>query len=570
MKGSLLKKGLAALAAFAVGVGGLALGASSANAATPATITLKGAQANHEYAAYRIGSYSEAVKNTAAGKATDMTSVRVTTVNGWAAAVDAAVKTTGKLANNTYPAGYSANDPVAYVASWDTATDGGALRKFVDNLKVTGKTADATSTVFDTPNTQDLTLNVPDEGWYFITDTFKSNDPDLTGTNGVSLLVGTKFGAYESLSGATLGEVDVKPSRPTLDKNIVENKGTDNETLTKKDGASVGDTVNYRLSSTVPSYTGYNTYVYTMTDTLSAGLTFDENTVVVKIGDKTLMKGTDYTLTSKKIAQTDIDVPGSQYTAVDLGKTVVTIAFTDFVTKKPTIGAGVTVDYSATLNDAAVVRQEGNPNEVKLTYSNDPSDGSKTTDTPPVDPVVYTYDFNLKKVDAKGNPVTGAKFKVFAGANAATNGTPLTFTGKAGSYKRSATGAVTELSTDDAEGTNQGTLKFEGFGPGDYTVYESTVPSGFAQIRAKFTVHIADDGAVTFTDNNLGLVTTDNKTENGVTIYYAKVLNVKNITELPLTGAAGTTLFTVIGLLLAGAAVTVYTKSRKTRRDLAA
>ena len=41
------------------------------------------------------------------------------------------------------------------------------------------------------------------------------------------------------------------------------------------------------------------------------------------------------------------------------------------------------------------------------------------------------------------------------------------------------------------------------------------------------------------------------------------VKNVKSITQLPLTGAAGTTLFTVVALLVAGAGVTVAVKSRQ-------
>ena len=49
-----------------------------------------------------------------------------------------------------------------------------------------------------------------------------------------------------------------------------------------------------------------------------------------------------------------------------------------------------------------------------------------------------------------------------------------------------------------------------------------------------------------------------------------EVHNVKNVSELPLTGAAGTALFTVIGLLLAGAAATVALKSRETKRALRA
>ena len=46
--------------------------------------------------------------------------------------------------------------------------------------------------------------------------------------------------------------------------------------------------------------------------------------------------------------------------------------------------------------------------------------------------------------------------------------------------------------------------------------------------------------------------------------------NVRNITQLPLTGAAGTAMFTMIGVLLAGAGALVYVRSRRTRRMIAA
>ena len=46
------------------------------------------------------------------------------------------------------------------------------------------------------------------------------------------------------------------------------------------------------------------------------------------------------------------------------------------------------------------------------------------------------------------------------------------------------------------------------------------------------------------------------------------VENVENITQLPLTGAAGTMLFTVLGLLIAGAGALVYMKSRSVKHML--
>ena len=69
------------------------------------------------------------------------------------------------------------------------------------------------------------------------------------------------------------------------------------------------------------------------------------------------------------------------------------------------------------------------------------------------------------------------------------------------------------------------------------------------------------DAAATFAGKDAWNLSKDNKGTFQVT-------NVKNITQLPLTGAAGTMLFSVIGLLIAGAAVTVFVKSRSTKRAL--
>lgn len=49
-----------------------------------------------------------------------------------------------------------------------------------------------------------------------------------------------------------------------------------------------------------------------------------------------------------------------------------------------------------------------------------------------------------------------------------------------------------------------------------------------------------------------------------------KVMNMTSITQLPLTGAAGITLFVVLGLLIAGAGVVVYMKSRGVRNAMRA
>ncbi|MBT1164044.1 SpaH/EbpB family LPXTG-anchored major pilin [Bifidobacterium felsineum] len=559
MKGSLLKKGFAALAAFAVGVSGLALGVSTANAAvslpTTKTITLNAEDAaqftGHTFKAVKIADYT--ANNGVAG---------VKTVDAYESEVTDALSDAGAtVPQGKDPLQWALETPGTLDQSGDSASKyTGKTRLFADALAKDATVAGGLQAV----TLQDVqgsdrqkTIELPSVGLYLIVDdaAVASTTTVKGSTRSLAIVVGTPWTTTEGSTQTVLsqGEVDMKNTLPTIDKVIVKD-GQETDT----DKVSVGDKVLYRLKGTVPNYTGYTTYTYKMIDTLSKGLTFVNEAgdkPVVKIGTKTLEENKDYTVTVK-----DRDASKQQ---------VVEIDFTDFVKSKPSIGEAITVEYHALLNDDAVIRSTGNPNDVKLEYSNNPYDDSKHDTTPPVDPKVYTYDFNFKKVDKEGNGISDAKFKVYPGNNADPNtATALKFTGSNGTWTKataSATGAKDELTSDAS-----GHFTLKGFGPGTYTVYESGIPTGYAQVRAKFTVTIDDNGNASFADNSgLGLVkANDTVKDNGVT--YQKVLNVKNLTQLPLTGAAGTALFTVIAVLLAGAAATVFAKSRRTSKALQA
>ena len=78
---------------------------------------------------------------------------------------------------------------------------------------------------------------------------------------------------------------------------------------------------------------------------------------------------------------------------------------------------------------------------------------------------------------------------------------------------------------------------------------ETQAPTDYARtFRVTFNVEITDEGLVTFEQDALRQVQPNNNTTANAT---ATVLNVKNVTQLPLTGAAGTVLFTVVALLVA-------------------
>ena len=179
--------------------------------------------------------------------------------------------------------------------------------------------------------------------------------------------------------------------------------------------------------------------------------------------------------------------------------------------------------------------------------------------------------FTFHKKDADNKPVADAVFVV---KNAE---------GKYGLYSNNnwtwtdAKPDVTTLPKEDADrkaagffvsGSSQGSVIVQALTEGTYTVEEIKAADGYLQTALpSFTVTISKDGTVSAYDveanDTWGLV--DGDTTNGVT-----VKNVKSITQLPLTGAAGTILFSAVGVLLAAAAGTVFLKSRSTKRALRA
>lgn len=194
--------------------------------------------------------------------------------------------------------------------------------------------------------------------------------------------------------------------------------------------------------------------------------------------------------------------------------------------------------------------------------------------------------FSFTKTKADGTTgLADAKFAISKTVNGAT---------KYGTYNESATGdkwtwttenkpasTVTGLSngvfTSSSETASLGTVSFPNLPAGTYKVEEIKAPDGYLQaVLPSFTVQITKfgaNGAAEYKitkDDGWQLVTFTAGADSNATDSDVKVKNVTSITQLPLTGAAGTVLFTVVALLLAGAAVTVSLKSRSTKRALRA
>lgn len=403
-----------------------------------------------------------------------------------------------------------------------------------------------------------------------------------------------------------------KGTYPSVEKKIVEA-----ELKLDVNQAPVGADVKYEIIGTLPSTIDtYLTYYYAFHDTLSKGLTYNNDVKItvngVNVTDYFYMEKSAYSETTG----TSIYFAMQDILALELledadGNKVVGDINSD--TK-------VIVTYSAKVNENAVISGTGNPNEVYLEYDNDPNT-EQVPATPPTNPPkptpavptgvtpkdevrTYTTELTILKKDGSGAALTGAEFTLEGEAvktviitretfvPAKTGETPVywelldgEFTDTAPTYdQKDEQGNVTVEGTrkyyksDDAthvlgqkkeavETTAavkakafvgaDGHVTFSGLGAGKYKLTETVTPEGFNTIDP-IEFEIEFDSATCKFDvpkNNLIM------TENDNTLY-AEIVNVAGIV-LPSTGGMGTTLFYIIGgILFAGAVVLLVTKKR--------
>lgn len=355
-------------------------------------------------------------------------------------------------------------------------------------------------------------------------------DNNPTGYTGYEL---TKQGDVASVSGLPLGYYFVASStgalcnltttNPTVtihDKNDMHFEKTADKT-----DVEVGQTVNYTVTGKVPDYTGFTAYTYKVADTMSEGLTFNQNSIKVMVGgvDKT----TDCTI-EKNVGD-------------DANSFTVTVPV---LQKNYTIGAEIKVTYSAVVNEKAIAVVS--ENEAKLIYSNDPTKDETKTITPPV-VKVYSSKIVIDKVEKVAEGTTakklaGAKFVLYkevpSGDKTTENYYKWDDTAKKVEWVAEKNSA-TVVTTDD-----NGAASFDGLANGTYYLVETKAPAGYNQLTAPVEVKVEGGTA-----------------EVNLTVT-AKVENSAG-TLLPSTGGMGTTVFYVLGtVLVLGAVVLLVTKKR--------
>ena len=518
-----MRKLFAGIAAAATLLGGMALGAASAQADTP-SLQVNNAQAGHTYTPYKFATFTKV----------DAGSVEVSTVGAWKDAVTTAADTAN--GNDSIPAVYK-NNPAAYVATFDAKQ----IREFATELvkAKTLQTADGaglTVTAKQAGTAQPVAVD--GEGWYLVTDTYngKAGTPAVVATtvNGLTNLNIVPDAKTGQGNITTVGQFNAKNENPLTPPDKTAKVGDVN---VNGKTVKVGDTVNFTVSATVPaSAANYDEYQFTITDTASKGLqvvTSDAFTVQKKAGPTGTLE----------LVGRDLYQATQTGSVTEATGTTTTIKFAN---AKSLAGETIVVSYTGVVTKDALTGLGGSVNnKAKITTNGGISDEGK------IESKTYGFQFTKIGVDEDARALAGAQFVVK----------------KDGKYlAQDKDGAWSPVANQEdatvfASGKD-GLVQFKGLAAGTYTVEETVAPTGYAQnFRVtSFDVSIAENGEVTFTQDALKQVTPQN---NGTVNATATVKNVKSITQLPLTGAAGTTLFTVVALLVAGAGVTVAVKSRQ-------
>lgn len=524
---------------------GLALGPSAMAADT--TITLQGADgaslAGHTFNVYRIGTYTDQILD---GTRISSLGVRGDTAsNAWAA--DAI-----GIANAYDP---STADDIAKVYGYDDAgnianikmdSQARQLRNISKALSQSSRRPAAIQGGANLTTTRStLTINVPAEGLYYITD-----------SEGNPIMIGTKSGNANIMKNdakdpqwRTLGTAVVKSKSVRGDKKVQvqRNGATVGKDGTASDpvGVTVGDTVTNTVEVTVPNKQAASAVKFKLIDQ-PKGQTYVKGSLSVRL---------------KNAPQTDITADAVVYdgTTQNNAKSIPGDPALKTADNKPAdpdlaIPAGgwgidgrnlldkysnrtIVITYRMTVDKASVTDPANNTIHTYGTFT----DGIRFTTITDQDKAdIKAYDFTLRKVDA-GNVNTlldGARFQI------QRNGKWMKLDQNTGKWsdaadQDSASVFITGDSNHDGTVDNRddarqrGLIAFKGLGYGTYTVTETREPAGYASYaKPTFTVTI-DDAGTSIQYRGTGTVPNLTSRLDNNTV---QVKNVANLTQLPQTG----------------------------------
>ena len=491
-----VKRGLALLAAFALvlAMAVPAFAASGTASSSKGTITIDNAVTGTTYKAYRIFDLESYDTNN------DVYSYKLNTK--WK---DFSEYRTTIDDNEVSAAEFFSVNSAGYIEWKDAKKDAGAdFAKLAKAFAVEKNIeCDATETATGATVTfADLTL-----GYY---------------------LVDTSLGSLCSLNTtAPSVKIQEKNSDTTIEKKIVIT-GITGEEKVDSNSAGIGDTVNFKITITVKDGAPKG---YVLHDKLS-GLTFDSDSLKVKVGTRELTANTDYTLVANPTDGDSFDV--------------------EFIDGKLKPNDVVVVTYSATVAANATIAGAGNKNTAQLVYNGKHSTKEETT--------TYVWKLNVHKyaLDSKNKEValSGAKFVLYRKDDTDKKYYATLAGGKIDSWVTDKNSATT------LETSGEGNILIEGLNVGTYYLEETEAPVGYNKLTKPIEVKITATSDATGVSETVEYKNSSETSYTQATDATVKVLN-KAGTQLPSTGGIGTTLFYVIGGgLMAVAAVLLVAKKR--------
>ena len=336
-------------------------------------------------------------------------------------------------------------------------------------------------------------------------------------------LVDTTLGTLCALDTTNPNVVMVEKNEVPTNVKTVEEDSTGN--YGEKNDADIGQTVNFK--STITAQAGAENYVFH--DTMSAGLTYTGVT---------------------GITLNDVAVDTNSYTVVTTGLTdgcTFEVRFMQAFCDTLKANDQIVISYTATLNENAVIAGAGNPNTSKVSYG----DSSNTKYTPDSQTKTYTWDVDVFKYTMNGDTETALAGATFTLSKNSDGSNPIALVSKGNNVYRVAktgeTGTVTEVTTDTT-----GKFTIKGLDADTYYLTETAAPAGYNKLAGPVTIVIGENGVVNGT------------TEAPQGVDEVKVLN-QSGAELPSTGGIGTTIFYVLGGVLAVGAVALLIAKRRTR-----
>lgn len=444
--------------------------------------------------------------------------------------------------------------------------DSATMRKFAANLIAAIKTNRVAVTGTATANADgELVINSLAPGYYLVGQTKQTADENGDNVNTLSAyLVDTVIAGQTTSINLKKGTVTLE--KKVQDWNDTEGKPT-NPTWLDSTDHDLGDDVPFQLTGTLPAnYDRYDTFKYIFHDSLSAGLTRNNDVkVFAKNGD------TEQEITSKFTVAAPVD--GTFTVSNDDLKTITE----DDKDAAVTINNATTivVRYTAKVNKNAVMGSTGNPNTAYLEFSNNPNNGGEGTNNTPEDKViVFTYKFVVDK------SFTGAD------APAADDMPEFTLykylpTGTDGALVATQIGNPVKVTGNATDGFK---AEFPRLDDGKYMVSETKVPQGFNKAPDTYfeisATHSEGDNPALSGDNpalstlkvtfytDATFATTAGDPADGAIDTGTVTVEIENKTgsELPSTGGMGTTVLYAAGaaiVLIAGIGLAVTLRRRQ-------